>query len=86
VADAMSYEFVRGAKVDYSQELIKSAFEVGCLLTALYFPGFSPPPLPMSYEFVWGAKVDHPQELIKSAFEVGCLLAAPFSLKYFPDD
>ena len=28
VADAMSYEFVRGAKVDYSQELIKSAFEV----------------------------------------------------------
>ena len=28
VADSMSYEFVRGSKVDYSQELIKSSFEV----------------------------------------------------------
>ena len=28
VTDSVSYGFVRGAKVDYSQELIKSAFEV----------------------------------------------------------
>ena len=28
VADSTSYEFVRGSKVDYSQELIKSSFEV----------------------------------------------------------
>lgn len=28
VTDSVSYEFVRGAKVDYSQELIKASFEV----------------------------------------------------------
>ena len=28
MADSMSFEFVRGSKVDYSQELIKSSFEV----------------------------------------------------------
>lgn len=28
VTDDVSFEFVRGAKVDYTQELIKSAFEV----------------------------------------------------------
>ena len=32
VADSMSYEFVRGSKVDYSQELIKSSFEVSSCL------------------------------------------------------
>ena len=29
VTDDVSFEFVRGATVDFSQELIKSAFEVG---------------------------------------------------------
>lgn len=32
VTDEISYEFVRGAKIDYVDELIKAAFEVGVVV------------------------------------------------------
>ena len=38
VTDEISYEFVRGAKIDYVDELIKAAFEVP-------FPSLEAPPM-----------------------------------------